>query len=409
MPNKSFVIYPYRWVVLGVFMLINLMIQVLWICFAPITGPASDFYGVSDLRIGFLAMSFMIIYVPLSLPVSWVVDTIGYRKSVSIGAVIMGVFALLRGLFAANFIMVFISTLAIAVAQPFLMNSISTVAARWFPLNERATASGLVIVASFLGIAVGEVVSPMLFLNYGMSGMLMIYGAAAVMAALIFVIFTRDAPPTPPCIAGEETRALMLEGFKSMIKKKDIWILMALFLVGMGVFNGISTWIESIVRPRGLTISQAGYMGGVLLLGGIIGAAIIPVFSDRLHKRKVFLLIGVALGIPGLLGVIYAGSYWTMMGSMFILGFFLMSLAPIGYQYAAEITYPAPEGTSNGLLNLAGQVSVVFIYGMEAFKSRDGSFTPSLLILAGLLVLCVMLIIWLKDSAMICKSESGSY
>jgi MFS family permease len=142
-------------------------------------------------------------------------------------------------------------------------------------------------------------------------------------------------------------------------------------------------------------------MGGALLLGGIVGAAIIPVFSDRLHKRKIFLLVGVALGIPGLLGVIFAGSYWQAMVSMFILGFFLMSLAPVGYQYAAEITHPAPEGTSNGLLNLAGQASVVFIYGMEIFKGKDGSFTPSLLILVGLLALCVILILRLKESALI--------
>jgi MFS family permease len=193
----------------------------------------------------------------------------------------------------------------------------------------------------------------------------------------------------------------MLDGLKSMLKKKDVWILMVLFLVGMGVFNGISTWIESIVRPRGFTISQAGYMGGALLLGGIVGAAIIPVFSDRLHKRKIFLLVGVALGIPGLIGVIFAGSYWLIMGSMFMLGFFLMSLAPVGYQYAAEITHPAPEGTSNGLLNLAGQASVVFIYGMEAFKGKNGSFTPSLLILVGLLALCIILILRLKESALI--------
>jgi len=263
----------------------------------------------------------------------------------------------------------------------------------------------LVIVASFLGIGLGEVVSPILFLGYGMANMHIIYGIIATAAAIIFIIFTREAPPTPPCPAGEETRALMLEGFKSILKKKDIWILMALFLVGMGVFNGISTWIESIVRPRGLTISQAGYMGGVLLLGGIVGAAIIPVFSDRLHKRKIFLLIGVALSVPGLLGVIFSRSYWPMMGSMFILGFFLMSLAPVGYQYAAEITHPAPEGTSNGLLNLAGQVSVIFIYGMEAFKGRDGSFTPSLLILVGLLALCVLLITGMKESAMVLNKK----
>ena len=81
-----------------------------------------------------------------------------------------------------------------------------------------------------------------------------------------------------------------------------------------------------------------------------------------------------------------------MVISMFSLGFFLMSLAPIGYQYAAEITYPAPEGTSNGLLNLAGQVSVVFIYAMEAIKDARGAFTFSLTILIALMVIGSLLI-----------------
>ena len=319
MPENNYKVYPYRWVVLGVFMLINIAIQVLWICFATITGPAASFYGVSELQIGFLAMSFMIVFIPLSLPVSWIIDTLGYRKSVNIGAVMMAVFGLLRGIFASNYTMIFISTLGLAVSQPFMMNSISTVAAKWFPVRERATASGLVIVASFLGIAAGQIVSPILFTKYGMASMLLIYGAAAAFSTLIFLIFTREAPPTPPCPAGEETRAFMLDGFKRMIKMKDIWILMFLFLVGMGIFNGISTWIESIVRPKGFDISQAGNLGGELLIGGIVGAAIIPLLSDKLHKRKVFLLTGVALSIPGLIGIIFLGSYWLLMSSMFIL------------------------------------------------------------------------------------------
>ena len=401
MSDENYKVYPYRWVVLGVFMLINLAIQTLCFCFAPITGPAAQFYGVSDLQIGFLAMSFMIVYIPLSIPISWMVDTMGYRKAVSIGAGIMAVSALLRGFFATNYTMVVITTLGLAVAQPFMMNSISTVAAKWFPIKERATASGLVIVASFIGIAIGEVLSPLVFIKYGIAAMLLIYGAVAAATALLFVIFTREAPPTPPCPPGQETRALMLDGLKRMLKMKDIWILMALFLVGMGLINGISIWVENIVRPRGFTISQAGNLGGVLLVGGIIGAIIIPLLSDRLRKRKIFLLVGMIMGIPGLVGVIFAGSYWLMLGSMFVLGFFLMSLAPVGYQYAAEITYPAPEGTSNGLINLAGQASVVFIYGMEALKSKDGSFTPSLLILLGLMAVCVILILGLKESAMV--------
>jgi Nitrate/nitrite transporter len=400
MVDKGFKVYPYRWTILAVFMLINIAIQIMWICFAPIAIQAANFYGVSDLRIGLLAMLFMIVYIPLSIPVSWMIDTLGYRKSVSVGAGIMAVFGLLRGVFAANYTVVLLLTIGLALSQPFMMNSISTVAAKWFPIQERATASGLALVASFLGIAIGQVLSPVLFHRFGIADMLLIYGGIAAFTAIIFIVFTREAPPTPPCPPGMETRALMLEGLKSMLRMKDVWIMLGLFLVGMGIFNGISTWIESIVRSRGFSL-QAGNLGGVLLIGGIAGAIVLPIFSDRLHKRKIFMLLGMALSIPGMIGVIFANQYWLAMLSMFFLGFFLISLAPVGYQYVAEITHPAPEGTSNGLLNLAGQASVVFIYGMEALKGKDGSFRPSLLVLLGLIVLCVFLILWLKESAMV--------
>lgn len=401
MDEQSFRVYPYRWVVLAVFMFINLTIQVLWISFAPITGPAAKFYQVTDLQIGLLAMSFMIVYIPLSIPVSWVIDTLGYRKAVGIGAALLGIFGLLRGLFATQYNLVLLTTLGLAAAQPFILNAISTVAARWFPIRERATASGLALVASFLGVGIGQVASPLLILRYGIPAMLLMTGAAAAVSAVLFLVFTREAPPTPPCPPGQETRALMLDGLKHMLKMKDIWFLLALYLVGMGIFNGVATWIENIVRPRGFSITQAGDLGGFLLLGGIIGAATLPVLSDRLRKRKIFLLVGMILSIPGLIGFTFGRSYPVLVISMLELGFFLMSLAPIGYQYAAEITFPAPEGTSNGLLNLAGQLSVVFIYGMDVFKGSDGSYTLSLVILVGMMVVSSMLVSALRESTLV--------
>jgi MFS family permease len=94
---EKYRLYGYRWVVLAVFMFINLTIQMLWITYAPITGPAATYYGVNDLKIGMLSMIFMIAYIPLSIPVSWVIDTYGFRRAVGIGALLMGLFGLLRG------------------------------------------------------------------------------------------------------------------------------------------------------------------------------------------------------------------------------------------------------------------------------------------------------------------------
>jgi hypothetical protein len=75
-------------------------------------------------------------------------------------------------------------------------------------------------------------------------------------------------------------------------------------------------------------------------------------------------------------------------------------------QYAAEITFPTPEGTSNGLIQLFGQASVVFVYIMEALKSSDGSFTPALLLAIGLLVISAAIITRLKDPLLRASSQS---
>jgi cyanate permease len=167
----------------------------------------------------------------------------------------------------------------------------------------------------------------------------------------------------------------------------------------MGIFNGVSTWIENIVRTRGFSITEAGDFGAFLLVGGVVGAIVLPMFSDHLRKRKPFLIIGMLIGVPGLIGFTFGTSFVVLAGSMALRGFAMMGLAPIGYQYAAEITFPAPEGTSNGLLNLAGQASVVFILAMDAFKSADGSFTSSLVFLIVMMFLTSLILFWLRESA----------
>ena len=75
------------------------------------------------------------------------------------------------------------------------------------------------------------------------------------------------------------------------------------------------------------------------------------------------------------------------------MGFFLLAAGPIGFQYGAEVAYPAPEGTTTGLLLLVGQVSgIIFILGMDQFKQAScGSMTSSLVVLIGLMVVAALL------------------
>jgi MFS family permease len=175
------------------------------------------------------------------------------------------------------------------------------------------------------------------------------------------------------------------------------WLFVIVYFVGLGLFNGISTWVLNIIQPRGFNPTDAGTLGAVMVLGGILGAVILPALSDKQHKRQRYMTLGILMAIPGLIGVTFATSFWLLLLSAFFLGFFLISVAPIGMQYVAEVTYPAPEGTSTGLIQLFGQVSVVFVAFMEAMKTKDGAFTPSLLVSILLLLILVGVSTQMKD------------
>ncbi len=111
------------------------------------------------------------------------------------------------------------------------------------------------------------------------------------------------------------------------------------------------------------------------------------------------MVLGLTLAIPGLLGLAFAHSAWLLYASAFLLGFFLVSASPVGMQFAAEVAYPTPEGTSNGLVQLVGQAAVVFVYAMEALRTGGGSFTPSLLLAAGMLAAAAIAMSRLHDTA----------
>jgi MFS family permease len=202
----------------------------------------------------------------------------------------------------------------------------------------------------------------------------------------------------------------VFDGFKQIFREKGFIFLLIIFFIGLGTFNAVTTWIEDIVRPNHITSTQAGIIGGLMIAGGILGALVIPSISDRYRKRTPFIKVALAGATLGLAGIAFATSYWLLLVAGFVMGFFLLSSGPIGFQYGAEITYPTPEGTSNGLLLMMGQISgILFIFGMDSFKSpQTGSMTPSLVVMIGLMALGLVFSFFLKEpKTVITESEKA--
>ena len=139
-------------------------------------------------------------------------------------------------------------------------------------------------------------------------------------------------------------------------------------------------------------MTQAGLIGGLLLIGGILGVFILPPISDRTHKRKPVFMFGMVLAIPFLVGLAYLNGYVPLMATTFLLGLFMMGVGPVSQQYATEKMYPTPEATSAGLLMLVNQLSVVAITAMGWSNEQSGSFRTSLLVLAVALLVTALFV-----------------
>ena len=397
--NEQYRVYGYRWVVLAVFMLVNFAIQIQWISYATIISEASRYYGVSHQMITLLSMVFMIAFIPLSLPAAWVIDTRGFRVAVGFGVILMGVFGITRGLAGSNYALALASTIGIAIGQPFLLDSWTKVPANWFPAGERATAVGLITLASMLGVAAGMGLSGFLVGVMSIGTMQLVFGLLAAVSAVAFLLLARERPATPPDPTGVEVRALMLDGLRHALTVKPFLIMLGVAFVIMGVFNGVTSWVGDIILPRGFGSSDAAILGAVMLVVGVVGAVVLGAISDRHGKRVRYLGLALALAVPCLVGVAFISTLWLLYVASALLGFFIVGALPIGMQYAAEITQPTPEGTSNGLIQLFGQCSVAFVWVMGVLRTGNGSFTVSLVLASVLLAVAAFAVSRLKDAA----------
>jgi MFS family permease len=387
----------YRWVILALYFFITLIIEVQWLTFASISTIAQQYYNASSLEIDFFSMIYMIVFIVLSIPASYIIDTHGLRKGLYIGAVLTGGFSLMKAFFADNYMAVAIAQTGLAAAQPFILNAVTKVGATWFPRNERATVAGIGSLAQYAGIIIALAVTPLLLVEtgegvYELSSMLMTYGFISAAGALLLLIFFRKQPaPSVDKIASCE-RINPIEGMRHIFSSTDMKLLLLMFFFGLGIFNAVSTCIDQICGA--LSMEETGIVGGVMLFGGILGAIIIPILSDRLRKRKPFLVLCMGLMLPGLLGLTFFTTFMALAISAFVFGFFIMSAGPVGFQYGAEKSYPAPESTSQGLILLVGQISgIVFVVGVNAI-----GILPAMLFFIGLVTVNVFLTLRISES-----------
>jgi MFS family permease len=393
--------YKYRWVVLAVYMYISALTQLYWLNFAAIDTFVEGHFSITASSVMWFTLVFPLVQVLLSMPAGMVIDKKGFKYGVGIGALFTGVFAMLRLVNTDSFTVLLISQIGIAVGQPFVLNGVTKLVVTWFPQKEEATAVGLGSLALLVGMMVGLGATPALVDFLSFDTMLLIYGVLGIVGILLFFSLAKAQPATPPREIEAQQEITGWQGIKHILKMRDFVVLGFIALIGIGVFNGLATWLEKILNElHQVPMTDAGIISAILVLSGIVGCIVIPLISDKIMRRKPFLLLASAVGAVCIIALMVTKSYAANIVNAIFLGFFLISALPIMLTMSAEITGARFAGISVGYLQLLGNAAAVAIVPiMESMHGITGRYILPLAFIAGLLGISFILAMVVKEPA----------
>src|SRR4030043_95924 len=379
--------YRYRWVVLAVYMYISALTQLYWLNFAAIDTFIEERFSIPASSVMWFTLVFPRVQVLLPMPAGMIIDKKGFKYGVGIGALFTGIFATLRLVSPDSFSILLISQIGISIGQPFVLNGVTKLAVTWFPQKEEATAVGLGSLALFIGMMVGLGATPALVQFLGFETMLLIYGAMGILGIFLFFSLAKAHPATPPREVEVQQEVTGWQGIKHILKVRDFVILGFIALIGIGVFNGLATWLEKILNElHQIPMTDAGVIAAILVLSGIVGCIVIPLVSDKIMRRKPFLLLASAIGAVCIVALMVGKGYAANVVNGIFLGFFLISALPIMLTMSAEFTGARFAGISVGYLQLLGNAAAVAIVPiMEFMRGTTGQYVLPLAFIAGLL------------------------
>lgn len=142
-----------RLAVLAVFSCYSLVNAFQWIQYSILSNVFAGFYGVSFTQIDWLSMVYMVAYVPLILPATWLLDARGLRLTALLGAGLNALGAWLKcgSLAPQRYPLTLAAQAVCAVAQVFILGLPSRIASVWFGPTEVSTACSVAVLGNQVG------------------------------------------------------------------------------------------------------------------------------------------------------------------------------------------------------------------------------------------------------------------
>ncbi|XP_034283681.1 heme transporter FLVCR1 [Pantherophis guttatus] len=371
-----------RLVVLAVFSCYSLVNAFQWIQYSILTSVFTRYYNVSSSEIDWLSISYMVAYVPLIFPATWLLDTHGLRLTALLGSGLncLGAWIKCASVQPDFYLITLLAQIVCSVAQVFILGLPSRIASVWFGPKEVSTACAVAVLGNQLGTAIGFLLPPVLVPNtyddldlMGHNISIMFYGTAGISTFLFLItaVVFKEKPKYPP----SQSQAVLLDpspndhSYKQSIFNLFRNVPFILLLISYGIMTGafysVSTLLNQMILAHyeGEEIN-AGRIGLTLVVAGMVGSIICGLWLDHTKTYKQTTLVVYILSFVGMVVFTFTLNCRNLLVVFVtggVLGFFMTGYLPLGFEFAVEITYPESEGTSSGLLNASAQIfGIVF-------------------------------------------------
>jgi cyanate permease len=418
-----------RWGVLASFVVVSISNALMWISFSPIVDEVEPYFGITAQEVDLLSMVYLITFSSIVFLSCKLYENLGLKRGMEIGAGLncVGICVkIMAVVFWRNKVPLFIGQWFNALTQILVIATPPAIAAEWFPQSERTVANALMTSSLNVGIALGMLLPTLLVSpeKQGMKNFLSLFGLEGAVAAIGFFMTVfcfphhPKSPPshsaacrdnvespdlTPQESTGRDAHALNLfstiQDSVNVVTGNFSFALLAAVTGGMyGIVWSIATILPQLLKPFGITESEAGVMGFLNLSVGTIAAPFVGIYVDRKRNYKPVLvwctaLCTLVLGAMTLVlrfsngncRVAAATAYvaWTLSGVC-------QNVAlPVFFELGVELTFPIRETlTSNILLWTPSVVSIMLTLLYGEWLGQSPTASAGLSILATSTLIC---------------------
>ncbi|CAG9768816.1 unnamed protein product [Ceutorhynchus assimilis] len=396
-----------RWYILAVYVYYATFSCFQWVEYSIVTNIVMRYYNVSSTAVDWTGVMFMIVWPIFVFPSSFLIDKLGLRFAALTGCFLTAIGASVK-LFSVqpeNFYIVLIGQAIVSLSQVFILSLPPKLAVTWFKPNEVSTVCSIGVFGMQLGSALGFLLPPMivkddpelLVIGSSLKQLCWALALGVIPACVAVVAYFPHQPIYPPSLAQAEERKqaqevtmrTFLKSLKDLITNKGFCIQMMGYGISYGIFSAFGTLLNPFVLSYFPGAAEdAGRMGLVMIMFGMTGGFLVGILLDKTHKYKetnFFIYVGSAICLVALLVCLQTKSKILVYLTIAIFGFFLNAYIPAGIEFASELTYPANESTTTGLITAVSQtLGVTFTLVLSNVTVKYGTLW-ALVIQIGLL------------------------